>query len=340
MDVINDEICHSTIKFFQMMKKGMIYTMVALTTLLGSCVSTKKYNDLLNQQKECNSELEKYKASSIDFESKFKDCNTRLNLLKADAASLVSDTTIIGERYRDLQAQYGDLSRQIQDLETQLEITRKKGRTDTGNLQDALDAKSEELRRKQIQLQDLEKELQNKQALLAERENRVNDLEEIINRKDQAIAQIKQKIINALKPYEDKGLSIVEKDGKIYVRLEAKLLFNTGSTEVEKEGKQALIDLSKLLENEKDIEIIVEGHTDTDKLASPRHPRDNWELSVLRATSVVEIMLNNSKIDPKMLVASGRSEYYPVDPNDKSKNRRIEIIISPNLKALFDLISK
>jgi chemotaxis protein MotB len=94
------------------------------------------------------------------------------------------------------------------------------------------------------------------------------------------------------------------------------------------------------LENEKELEIIVEGHTDTDKLVSASHPKSNWELSVLRATSVIDILLTNSKMNPAQLMAAGRSEFHPVDPNDKAKNRRIEIIISPNLNELFDIINK
>jgi chemotaxis protein MotB len=99
------------------------------------------------------------------------------------------------------------------------------------------------------------------------------------------------------------------------------------------------LQIGKALENEKELEIVVEGHTDTDKLSSPTFPRNNWELSVLRATSVVQILLANSAMNPERIVAAGRSEYQPVDPSDKAKNRRIEIIISPNLNALFDLIS-
>ena len=140
--------------------------------------------------------------------------------------------------------------------------------------------------------------------------------------------------------FENKGLTVVEKNGKVYVSLEAKLLFNSGSTLVEPEGKKALIELAKVLEKETDLEIIVEGHTDVDKLTSASHPKSNWELSVLRATSVVEIMVANSKVNPALLMAAGRSEYHPVDPKDKAKNRRIEVIISPNLNALFELISK
>ena len=122
--------------------------------------------------------------------------------------------------------------------------------------------------------------------------------------------------------------------------LEAKLLFPSGSTSINEEGKKALIDLAKAIENEADLEVIVEGHTDTDKIRSNTIPSDNWELSVLRATAVVKIMVNNSAVEPKILSASGRSEYHPVDEEDKSKNRRIEIILSPNLNELFDLIEQ
>ena len=98
--------------------------------------------------------------------------------------------------------------------------------------------------------------------------------------------------------------------------------------------------MAKVLQDEKELEIIVEGHTDTDKMAGTKHPVNNWELSVLRATSVISIMTDNSEINPKQLMAGGRSEFHPIDTNDKSKNRRIEIIISPNLDALYKLISE
>jgi chemotaxis protein MotB len=307
---------------------------------LTACVSTKKYNDLAAKEKACNEELEKYKSSAITFESQFKDCDTRLGLLQAEAKDLRNDTTSLGENLRAAQAKCNNLTNQISEFEKQIEEAKKRNKATTTSLQSELDAKSEELRRKQEMLQDLENELKQKQQLLAAREAKVNELEEMINRKDRALSDIKNRVLNALKPYEDKGLTVEEKDGKIYVRLEAKLLFKSGSTVVDGSGSQALIDLAKVLENEKDIEIIVEGHTDTDKITSTITPKNNWELSVLRATSVIDIMLKNSKMNPKMLQAAGRSEYFPVDQTDKSKNRRIEIIVAPNLKALFDLISK
>jgi chemotaxis protein MotB len=121
--------------------------------------------------------------------------------------------------------------------------------------------------------------------------------------------------------------------------MEAKLLFASGKTNVNSEGKKAIIDLAKILETQEGIDILVEGHTDSDPMKSSSHPRDNWELSVLRATSVVKIMLANSEMNPTMVSASGRSEFHPVDPEDKAKNRRIEIIITPDLSELFELIS-
>ena len=107
-----------------------------------------------------------------------------------------------------------------------------------------------------------------------------------------------------------------ERNGKIYVSLEAKLLFQSGSTSVENEGKTALIDLARVLESETELEIIVEGHTDTDKMAGTKHPKNNWELSVLRSTAVIEIMLGNSNLKPSQVMAAGRSEFLPVDIND------------------------
>jgi chemotaxis protein MotB len=119
--------------------------------------------------------------------------------------------------------------------------------------------------------------------------------------------------------FKDKGLTVETKNGKVYVSMEAKLLFASGKYTVDNEGKDALIKLAKILETQTDLEVLVEGHTDTDALKSPNVPTDNWELSVLRSTSVVKLMLKESKMNPKKITAAGRSEFLPVDPNDKAK---------------------
>lgn len=317
-----------------------LLAILSVLILISSCVPSKKYKDLVEREKTCTEELERYKTSSLNFEGKATDYMKRYEVLTNEVANLKADTARLGQDYRLLEVQCNKINAQNKVLESQFETLRKSGEKTTAGLQKDLESKNLELQRKQDILNTLEKDLAAKETLLAEREARVNELEEAIKRKDEAQNQLKTRVSKALIGFENKGLTVVQKNGKIYVSLEAKLLFNSGSTAVETEGKKALIELAKVLQNEKDLEIIVEGHTDTDALKSATSPKNNWELSVLRATSVVEIMLGNSTMDPKKIMPAGRSEYLPVDPKDKAKNRRIEIIISPDLNELFNIISK
>lgn len=318
------------------MKKQL--SIIALTCALAACVPAKKYNELLEREKICSEELNKYKASSIENEGKAKDLQIMVDQFRKDIVSLKKDTLELGSNLRFLQSQYDLMVAQNEAYEQKLDQMRMKGAKESANYQADIDAKNQELQRKEDALKALESELVAKEKLLIEREERVTELEEMIKRKDDAMKQLKTRVSSALKGFENKGLTVIEKNGKIYVSLEAKLLFASGSTTVEPDGKKALIDLAKVLENEKDLEIIVEGHTDTDKLASSAHPKNNWELSVLRSTAVVDIMIGNSKMNPMQLMAAGRGEYHPVDQNDKAKNRRIEVIISPNLNELYQIL--
>lgn len=318
------------------MKK--IIAIALLVSGFTSCVPAKKYNDLVEKEKTCSEELAKYKSMAIENEGKSKDLQVMVDQYKKDVSVLKKDTAELGQNLRFLQAQYDLMVAQNEAYEKKLDMQRMKGVKESASYQADIDAKNMELQRKEDALKALEAELMTKQQQLAEREERVNELEETLKRKDEAMKLLKNRVSQALKGFEGKGLTVIEKNGKIYVSLEAKLLFASGSTLVEAEGKKAIIDLAKVLENEKDLEIIVEGHTDTDKLQSSSHPKSNWELSVLRATAVVEIMTTNSKVNPAQLAASGRSEYHPVDPSDKAKNRRIEVIISPNLNELYKLL--
>jgi chemotaxis protein MotB len=242
--------------------------------------------------------------------------------------------------------QYDKIDELNQRIQDQLEMLQKgqsiekqrlmadleKRKSDLLVVEDQLRAFEIELNNKKIQLEDMSVELQ-------KREQRVNELEEIIANKDAIVKALKDKVAQALLGFRDKGLSVVEKDGKVYISMDAKLLFASGSTKVDSEGIKALKELAKVLEDQQDLEILVEGHTDTDKMRSNSHPTDNWELSVLRATSVVKIMLENSKMDPTTVSASGRSQYIPIDAGVKSKNRRIEVVLIPRLDELFEIIN-
>lgn len=318
--------------------KQFISLMLGLL-ILTACVPSKKYNELLESQQKCADELAKYKSMAIENEGKAKDLQTAYDIAKKDLERLKEDTATLGQKYRLLQMEYDKTNALNELLENKFKNLRSTGTKQIAGLQSDIEEKALEIQRKEKALRNLEARLNEKEQQLKEREARVNELEAIIASKDEAVQSLKAKIKQALLGFEGKGITVEEKNGKIYVRMDAKLLFPSGSTVVNSEGAKALVQLANALETNEDWEIIVEGHTDTDQLNSPRHPKNNWELSVLRATAVVEIMLDNSEIDPKTLVASGRSEYHPVDPNNKAKNRRIEVIISPNLEKLFSLLN-
>jgi len=313
---------------------------LVILTLLTSCVSSKKFKALEEQRRVCSEELEKFKQSSQQFQSQSELLQVELDAANKTVEALRKDTARLGNSQRSLMRELGNATKELGDLAKTFDRYKSTGQKETSVLQKELEQKKSELQNKSEALVTLEAELRNKQQLLEERERRVNELEDLLKRQEDALNLLKKKVSEALVGFENQGLKVEEKNGKIYVSLEAKLLFKSGSIVVENEGKKALLQIGKALENEKDLEIVVEGHTDTDKLNSVAFPRNNWELSVLRATSVVEILLANSKMNPAKLIAAGRSEFQPVDPADKAKNRRIEIIISPNLDELFDIISK
>jgi chemotaxis protein MotB len=322
----------------ELMKKTLALSLLC-SVLFTACVPSKKYNELLEREKSCSEELAKYKKSSTDYEVLSKDLQSKYDLAAKEVSRLRGDTNQLGNQIRLLSREQATLEAQYETLENSFDKLKNLSAKETATLQTELEAKTRELQRKEDALLKLDEELKVKQALLVEREKRVNELEEAIRKKDAKIQLLKARVANALRNFENQGLTVVQKNGKIYVSLEAKLLFNSGSTKVEEEGKAALVELARVLETERDLEIVVEGHTDTDKLTSSVSPKNNWELSVLRATSVVELMLANSSMVPAQIMAAGRGEFHPVDPNDKAKNRRIEIIISPNLNELFEIIS-
>ena len=305
-----------------------------------SCVPLQKYNDLQTNYDKVMADQSQYKSSSIDYKNRIKELETQLDMSKSAALQLKKDTLALSQAYKLLAVEYDKVGSLNKALEEKYAGLQSKGTAETAKMIRDLEGTRIELQRKEDRLNELEKELNARSLMLDEKESRIKELEEIIAQKDAAVLALKEKISQALLGYRDKGLTVEERNGKIYVSMEAKLLFASGKIDVADAGKVALIDLAKVLENQKDIEIIVEGHTDSDPLKGTNHPKDNWELSVLRATSVTKILIENSKMSPTMVMAAGRSEHFPISGSDKSKNRRIEIIITPDLNALFELISK
>ncbi|WP_439649241.1 OmpA family protein [Hufsiella arboris] len=177
---------------------------------------------------------------------------------------------------------------------------------------------------------------------LKAREARLKEVEDILRKRDEATNALKEKLQQALLGFQKSGLSVDIRNGKVYVSLTDKLLFDTGSIIIDEKGKQALTELAKVLKTQPDINIAVEGHTDNQRVLNLGQIKDNWDLSVLRATSVVRFLTDEQKVPAERLTATGKGQYQPIDKagnaEARSHNRRIEIVLSPKLDELYNLI--
>jgi len=317
-----------------------IFSIITIALLLHSCVPARKYEEMEAKYKQAESDLASCKTKHEATEKSLADIQTELAELKKSNDKLRSDTAEQGRVIRTQRYLYDKINEQNREIQRQLEFLRKGAEDDSKKLSTEMEALRIQLQRKEDELKTLEKDLDRRKSELEKSEVRVKELEDMLAKKDAAVKALKDKVAEALLSFKDKGLTVEQKNGKVYVSLEAKLLFATMSYNVDKEGKEALIKLAKLLETQTDLEVEVEGHTDTDKIHRTEVPIDNWELSVLRATSVVKLMLANSKMDPKKITAAGKSEFLPVHVTDKAKNRRIEIVLIPNLDELYKILEK
>ena len=199
-----------------------------------------------------------------------------------------------------------------------------------------LEEKERALAAEQARLEKLEKDL-------AARSKRVNELEGLIAAKDAKMNALKNAVSNALTNFEGKGLSVEQRDGKVYVSMENKLLFDSGSWAVNSEGRKAVQQLGTVLGQNPDIAVLIEGHTDNVPYGGNGALKDNWDLSTKRATSIVQILEENKQIDPSNLTAAGRGEFLPVASNEttegKARNRRIEVILTPKLDEVSKLLN-
>jgi chemotaxis protein MotB len=187
------------------------------------------------------------------------------------------------------------------------------------------------------------KEIALKESALSAREERVDQLEELIALKEAALSELKQRLSDALLNFRGKGLTVEQRNGKVYVSMENKLLFQSGRWDIEAEGKKAIRQLAAVLQDNPDISILIEGHTDNVPFSGQGGLESNWDLSTKRATAVVNILLENDQLLPQNLTAAGRSEYIPIAPNStpegRASNRRIEVILSPQWDEINALLN-
>lgn len=299
-----------------------------------SCVSSKVHKDLQAQYDDLEARNQKLSSDLQETRERYE----------GELAALQNEyKTRTGERDK-LQGNINTLTAQLEALKADYDALDKNSSSALSensrrnrDLLAQLDEKERALAVEQARLEKLQKDL-------AARSNRINELESLIAAKDAKMNALKTAVSNALTNFEGKGLTVEQRDGKVYVSMENKLLFNSGSWAVNSEGKKAVQQLGQVLAQNPDIAVLIEGHTDNVPYGGAGQLTDNWDLSTKRATSIVQILRENRNIDPQNLTAAGRGEFAPVTSNEtsegKAKNRRIEVILTPKLDEINQLLKE
>jgi len=320
------------------MLRKIVLTAIVLT-LSTSCVSKKIYQDLENKyadlKKERNAladENEALSQTKNQLEIDRNNLQSELDKTKTERDKLANDFAASQKRFETLKSSYDALEKNSNDaLANNMQQNRE--------LLAELDAKQKTLNAEQERLNALKSDLEASSTRLAE-------LEKMIADKEATMQKLKETLSKALNAFEGKGLTVENRNGKVYVSMENKLLFESGSWTVGSEGKKAVKALGEVLAQNPDISVLIEGHTDNDKITGTIGGgiENNWDLSTKRATAIVNILSDNKKIDKKNLTAAGRSEFAPLASNEtiegKAKNRRIEIILTPKLDEISKMMSE
>jgi chemotaxis protein MotB len=328
--------------------------LISITVMLmlffsSSCVSTTKFHELEDRNKTITEDRDRLLEQNEKFSVDNAEMKAKLRSFEEEINSLSVESDEAKKTYDQLSENYNNLSKRYEDLQKTQDAVLSGHTRETQRLLNELQKTQEDMQIKENRLNDLEKNINDKMAeaeklrlQLDERNRKLIELERILTTKDSIMRSLKNTIADALFGFQQDGLSVTIRDGKVYVSMEEKLLFKTGSIEVDPKGVSALKKLGQTIEDIPDIYITIEGHTDVVPVRTNPSYHDNWDLSVKRATSIVRILLENSNIDPERLIASGRSEYLPVDPRQtpdaRQKNRRTEIIITPRLDELYRLL--
>ncbi|MEO0038900.1 MAG: hypothetical protein RIQ59_2111 [Bacteroidota bacterium] len=302
-----------------------------------SCVSKKIYQDLENKFADLKKENRKLADDN-------EELNKIKNQLELDGTKLKAEYDKLKADYDKLQASCAATDKSLKTLQASYNALEK-------DSNEALTANINKNRELLAQLEAKEKAMAAEQARLNKLKadldassKRLSELEAYIAAKDASMKKLKETLLKSLKAFDGKGLTVHEKDGKVYVSMENKLLFQTGSWAVNGEGKTAVVEVGKVLAQNPELSVLIEGHTDDDKITGNLGGgiESNWDLSTKRATAIVNILSENKGINKQNLTAAGRGEFAPLISNDtpegKAKNRRIEIILTPKLDEISKML--
>ena len=303
--------------------------------LLSSCVSMKKYNQMAGNYQDCEKTVQTLKDQNQALSVQNTELQSKIDKQLKDNQELSGKLDETNKKLENLSLNNQRLNQTNSDLEEQLKSLKVGSSAEITRLLD-------KLQQTQADLQKREDILKSAQNELEQRSLKMKELEAALQQKDEAVKQLRQKVMDALVGFNNKGLTIQEKNGKVYVSLDEQLLFKTGQWEVDPKGQQALSNLAEVLGQNPDINVLVEGHTDNVLMLGSGEVKDNWDLSVMRATAVTRILLKNKAIEPKRITSAGRGEFFPIDnantPEARKKNRRTEIILTPRLDEIFRIL--
>ena len=286
----------------------------------------------------------------------FNEIESRYATLKGENAVLETEHDQLIKNYDSLRYHYGEL---VEQYEKQSQILATTSGT-LATLQDAYTALEqnsnealqasieknrgllEEIQIKEGELLSERTRLDSLRNELSSRISRVEELEGLIADKEALMSTLKNALADALVSFKGNGLSVEQRGGKVYVSMENKLLFQSGSWSVASNGKQALKQLGNVLATNPEIAVLIEGHTDSDPYIGNDNLSGNWDLSTKRATEIVKLLLKNNSIKAENLTAAGRGQHQPLATNKtavgKAKNRRIEVILTPKLDKIAALL--
>jgi chemotaxis protein MotB len=323
--------------------KSILYFSLLLLFCLTSCVAKKKYlsseisrinlKELLEKESS-KTEILSDSVSLLNEELQFK--NQKLALVENFSDSIFNENKKLKQQLNSINDSLYAINSKFNSLFVSYEKLKNQSSEDLQNLISQIEEKNAILLIREDSLKTLHE--QNNLALL-ERENKIKDFQKKLNERDSILKFTRKKIEDALLGFKDAGLDVTIKHGKVYVTMSNKLLFKSGSTKIDDLGKKALLGLSLVVNKDLDLYIEIEGHTDTVPVSNLGQIQDNWDLSVLRSTEVVRYLIREGKIEPKRITASGKGQFDPVASNatleNRSKNRRTEIVLSPKLNLLY-----
>ncbi|MCL2416555.1 MAG: OmpA family protein [Bacteroidales bacterium] len=323
------------------MKKIFIFT--AFTVLLASCVSMQRFRELESKYNEVSGNAARLERANLEQGILINELRAEIERLREQLARLQAAYNEMEADHRFAQTSLENLRAEYDELNARFTTALSGNRAENQRLMQELNTARDNLLRREAEVNEQQRELDRLLAEFREKEVRVNELQGILDSKEAELRALLGRVQQALLGFADRGLTVYTRDGRVHISMDERLLFASGQWQVNAEGQRAIREVATILAQSPEISIMVEGHTDNIPMRGRGDVRDNLDLSVMRATAITRILLENRGISPTRVIAAGRGEWMPIAPNDtpenRARNRRSEIILTPNLDELMRLIA-